>query len=947
MDILGEGFNQVILDQIDTRQKIYAAGYNSNNPRTPEFITYATSNTSFVQLMSSVEISDLSKLNSPYITTLQKTGQDLAKAAILFGGVKGLKSGIPKNKPTVFNNYAYGWGAGDFGLRPMPGITTANIKTENIGSLKTATVNIKCWDRAQFEIIDTLYLRLGFYVLLEWGHTIYTDNNKSNPTLIKDPLSLETEFFSKENNIDDMLDLIVKKRLEGFGNYDALFGKVVNFNWNFNNDGSYDITITIRSVGDIIESLKVNIFSSDVTDVIAPISEEEQTYNNTIGAATAGITPVNNAYTQKALSGTNIPTSTSIPIEPEAFKSNINFRLYSLKNDLDNRVNKYPTLKDDNVFSIATYLSAGKLQDIVKVNWKDNVPTYYIRFGAFLRIIQGDVIPTISGNGKTKKKALKIDYNVESNLINYLDYQVSTNPKYVLIKKEIPRLNVQILNERCANFKYSIDNVSDYGYLMNVYLSYEFIKTKLDELRLTPGSKVLLIDFFQAIGKTISDSLGGINNIVPIIDEETNTIKFIDQNLLYKKDSVINEFNKTFKTQTSTTPGKCEIYGYNPSGSNSSGSAGFVKDMTMKTELTPQFASMITIGAAARSKVVGEDATALSRINSGLTSSYIESYDDPKIIVSATTSSVIDQFKQVIEKYENFLISMNMSDDANPPLWNEDNFNSYSNTLNSFITFAQNITSELSGSASTSTGFIPINVSLRMTGMSGMKIYQEFTIDTKYLPSNYDKEMSFLIKGINHTIQNNMWSTTIESLSLPKITNKPDEFKLGSLLSLGVTTKDFNQDNIKIAVQFFRRQGFTSIQTVGILGNFIQESGLDPSKTGNAIGIAQWLGPRRLELEKQANYQGSLLTQLDFVMKELKDRKLYRTADGKGYDASLTNARVELFKVRATPGNELAAVKEATLVWLQYYERALGQEEASRIGYALDIYNKITKGNYN
>jgi hypothetical protein len=42
---------------------------------------------------------------------------------------------------------------------------------------------------------------------------------------------------------------------------------------------------------------------------------------------------------------------------------------------------------------------------------------------------------------------------------------------------------------------------------MNVYLSYEFIKTKLDELRLTPGSKVLLIDFFQAIGKTISDSL--------------------------------------------------------------------------------------------------------------------------------------------------------------------------------------------------------------------------------------------------------------------------------------------------------------------------------------------------------------------------------------------------------------------------------------------------------
>ncbi len=28
------------------------------------------------------------------------------------------------------------------------------------------------WDRVQFEIIDLLYLRLGYSVLLEWGNTI-------------------------------------------------------------------------------------------------------------------------------------------------------------------------------------------------------------------------------------------------------------------------------------------------------------------------------------------------------------------------------------------------------------------------------------------------------------------------------------------------------------------------------------------------------------------------------------------------------------------------------------------------------------------------------------------------------------------------------------------------------------------------------------------------------
>jgi hypothetical protein len=926
MDILGEGFNQVILDQIDIRQKIYAAGYNSNNPRTPEFIAYATSATSFVQLMSSVEIADPKKLNSPFVATLNETGQNLAKKAILFGGVKGLKSGIPKEKlSSPFNNYAYGWGAGDFGLRPMPGITSANIKTENIGSLKTATVNIKCWDRAQFEIIDTLYLRLGFYVLLEWGHTLYADNNGRD--IIKNPLSLETEFFNQKNNIDDMLALVVKKRLEGFGNYDALFGKVVNFSWNFNNDGSYDIVITIRSVGDIIESLKVNVFSFD-TGSVAP------TDNNKLLPSLGATQNINSSATANAAINI-VPSVATIPIEPEAFKSNINFRLYSLKNDLDNRVVKNSFLKDDNVFDITTYLSEGKLQDVVKVNWKGGVPVYYIRFGAFLRIIEGDVIPTING-----AKALKIDYNVESNLINYLDYQVSTNPQYVLIKRSISfdDKKVQILNNRCADFEKSIDGVSSYGKLMNVYLSYEFIKTKLDELRLTPGSKVLLIDFFQAIGKTISDSLGGINNIVPIIDEETNTIRFIDQNLLYKKDSVINEFNKTFKTQTSTTPGKFEIYGYNPSGSNGSGSAGFVKDITMKTELTPQFASMITIGAAARSKVVGEDATALSRINSGLTSSYIETYEDPRIVVLATTSSVINQYKEAVKNYKQFLISMNMSDDANPPQWDENNFNSYSNTLNSFITFAQNITFELSGSASTSTGFIPINVSLKMTGMSGMKIYQEFTIDTNYLPSNYDREMSFLIKGINHTIQNNMWSTTIESLSLPKITNKP--FPLFAALNLAKETKDFDQVAIKRAYQVLHIAGYTDEQVAGILGNLILESQMNPLATrgGDTLGIAQWRGYRKELLESfklvpltiNGKDYTRLNTQLYFLLNELN------TTQGKTKRALLA------IKTTGYPG-----VKEAAEVWETIFEVSGGQGLDERIGYAIDVYDKIKAGNYN
>lgn len=928
MNILGEGFHPNIIGQIDARQKLYATGFNTNNPRTPEFITYSTSNTSYVRLMSSVEIADPKELNSPYISTLGLTGQNLAKQAILFGGVQGLKSGISDGTSNPFNNFAYGWGAGNFGLRPMPGITSANIKSENIGSLKTATIKIKCWDRAQFEIIDTLYLRLGFYVLLEWGHTLYINNDVPNPQLINNPTTLETEFFNKKNNIDNMLSLIVKKRLDSYGNYDALFGKVVNFSWNFNKDGSYDVNVVLRSVGDIIESLKVNVFSSETNNIVVTPSSNISSFQ---------VDNPNNIYdlsvNDKGSSKATTTPDPKIPTDPKAFKSNINFRLYSLKKDLDDRVAKNNFLKDDNVFSITTYLSDGNLQDVVKVKWNNNIPTYYIRFGALLRIIQGDVIPTIND-----AKSLKFDYDIESNLINYLNYQISTNPKYVLIKKEFPELDIQILNSRCADFISSIDSTDIYGKLMNVYLSYDYIDTKLDELRLTPGSKVLLIDFLQDIGKTISDCLGGVNNIVPVIDEETNTVKFIDQNLLYKKNSVINKFNELYKTQTSTTPGKFELYGYNPSGSFNSGSAGFIKDFTLQTELTPQFASMITIGAAARSKVVGEDATALSRINAGLTSSYIESYEDPKIIINLT-SSILDQYKETFKNYVEFLKSLNMKNDANPPQWNEDNFKTYPSVLNSFITLNQNLTSELSSSASTTTGFIPINVSLTMTGLSGMKIYQEFTIDTNYLPSNYDREMSFLIKGVEHTIQNNTWTTVIQSLSLPKITNKPNPINLSESLPLiNKETKSFDQVAIKRAYQVLRVAGYNDEQIAGIIGNLLLESRMNPlASNGSTIGIAQWRGSRKEQLKKfkpiprtiNGEDYTKLNTQLYFLISELN------STEGK--------AKRALLAVKTTG---FAGAKEAAEVWEAEFERSEGQGLPERIGYALDIYDKIKKGQY-
>jgi hypothetical protein len=51
---------------------------------------------------------------------------------------------------------------------------------------------------------------------------------------------------------------------------------------------------------------------------------------------------------------------------------------------------------------------------------------------------------------------------------------------------------------------------------------------------------------------------------------------------------------------------------------NNTATSGFIRDLNFSTTISPELATMITIGSTANGYVVGEDATALSRMNNGL-----------------------------------------------------------------------------------------------------------------------------------------------------------------------------------------------------------------------------------------------------------------------------------------------------------------------------------------
>ena len=55
-----------------------------------------------------------------------------------------------------------------------------------------------------------------------------------------------------------------------------------------------------------------------------------------------------------------------------------------------------------------------------------------------------------------------------------------------------------------------------------------------------------------------------------------------------------------------------------------------------------------------------------------------------------------------------------------------------------------------------------------MDGISGIKIYQKYSVDTDFLPSNYPTSLEFLVSGIENSINGNKWTTKIESIAIPK-----------------------------------------------------------------------------------------------------------------------------------------------------------------------------------
>ena len=719
-NIQGGPFEDWVTNQIYERQLSLGRGSGKKSNGDYKDLLYQQSKTPFLRLASSVDfkstrgIGILDRLKRlPDIDASVLVGDVAAKSFILQGGAVSINN--PLETPELnsglntklefqerFNGElsgAYGWGGTtERGFIPMPGITGASVKYENDGALTKTTINIKCYSKTQLALVDALYMRPGYTLLLEFGWSAYLKTNDGN-TLLKSPVNendtnqvklvnqspfktLPLSYLldgSARKNQYTIIQKIKDERRRQSGNYEAVFGKIVNFKWSLNDDGSYDCEVHLRGLGEVIESLKMNTNTSTeegvILDTVVPPGEEEEEEEEKKDeiplVSNANKTTLNKclyAIYQNARKETGYKQFSEREIPPPEGDESYAARLFReglnalIKNSAalsgllanfagvsldiqgediiqDYSINNMPYLtKTGRYVKGGISIKKGVMALTNTTTGTDNYsPQVYITFGLLLALIQKNIVPKNPSNGVPIFMFGMNFSNLQTDdtVIRRLPGQFSCNPFKFIIPStphglgasvpHFPRFENDINPAPFNNFVTANGAAWQYGNqkylarLANVYVNTSYIANVLQDIPMISNdiqrNEKNSLDFLNTILKDININLGGINAIKMIVPDEGGTVRFTEN--IPQEETIRYPRSRFCKFNT---------FGFsrgtpnNTAGSllNDQRQGSIVRNIGIDASIPSNFSTMISIGSQNNGSQASGNATSFSNYNNGL-----------------------------------------------------------------------------------------------------------------------------------------------------------------------------------------------------------------------------------------------------------------------------------------------------------------------------------------
>jgi len=760
-NIVGNPFKPFVTEQINTRQEVL-----STTVRNDDFLKYV-SKTPWLRMASAIDIKDRDKLSSLNIDAYG--GSEAAKQFVLQGGSLavdrvaledkisytslGAKFGVATNN-SIVNQNSYGFGGSDFGKTPMPGLTSVTVQDYNRGAIRKAKVDFTCTNLQQFEIINTLYMRVGYNVLIEWGHSVYLDNKGIISPRIDFNTPAFTSFFEGKGT-STLLENIRQEQENTDGNYDAFMGRVTNFNWKFTN-GVYECSIIVLTQGDVIESLKINT-SFNITQ------ETKSTPSLTeIEAIEFDFLPPPSLALPQDATAVQGPrflnaTGSLAPSIQDPDPSVVEPIIPAFIRDRDSNIvsniiyNNYVKLTKNQTDNDNTIKSNG-FTDFLKFADGNKSEYFYVSLGALLNIIESN---NLLYDSSSKSPIINIDSNYTTNFCARFPEQVSTHwdkcyiPYKVFNARRNKYTDNPIIDELLGTQDKRYDAKNYTGRLMCILLNANFINSLLVPNTDDSGD-ISIKDFLGTLLEEIQISTGGINDFQIGYDYTTNSLKIYDNSPL-----VCSQLVKETKPEVT----KFQSYGV-----QKEQAASFLLDINIESSLSSNIANMLAAGAQTNGNQIGENATAFSLWNRGLTDRVRETNLDKQTFDNRNEEialSLQQQFLNNKDKLYNILRNINSKVSSNEDLRSCSSINR---------DFAQYYLGEATKSiiGKTKMGlpgnfFIPFNLGLNMDGLSGMRLFDAFSITNEVLPSLYTDALQFIINGINHSITDAGWTTSLSS----------------------------------------------------------------------------------------------------------------------------------------------------------------------------------------
>ena len=750
----GSPISDYVIAQIQQRQS--AIGSNS---KTRDQYEYLTSNTSWVKLRSSVNRVNATEAKQALENNeaIGSIGTSIpAQNYVLLGGTLNPESRTPRSgilrSPTTDRPNTTGEASlyrdteaylnyKSTGIRPMPGVTGMTVKHKNTyGTLMEATVNFNVWSKEQLEDVELLYFRPGYTALLEWGHSIYLDNSGNVNRATESMTVPEGLFFKQQNQMSEIDKEIISRRDRYKGNYQGLFGFITNFNWSYRNDGGYDCSVKIVARGIVIESLKTPNISAQTPDDELPSTAEQDSKKREKSAEAfkSMFSYLDSCLQNYSADEGNNPFSFSLKkyLSEEApfdkYKANAktlankitsgleqsSFDLNYTENNYDYKVwhSFFKEVEDEP--SWWPYGSTGNLFWISMKTFLSLVNQLYLlknpvnkEFITFFSLAEGE-----------KFKSFSDHFSIDP-MIAMVPRVPKSNPDFVIRKKDSSSLNSDMQSYAKGN-----NGVDD---IMNIMISTNFLASEASRIIEATEQGIGVTEFVKSVLRSINKAFGGINNLDIFYDHDICVLKIVDRGF-------------------PLSPSKFPVI-------NVTGINNTVSELKVQSKISSNIASQISIAAQGHSGTYGENLKAMLQWNAGALDRHITRKDQSTNNDDTKNVDKVDKpiIQEVIGKaFAQFIDDNKRSGNVNLNLWSQIRSEgaSYINQL---------YLGDISSPKKFEPMPVPIELSFKMPGISGIKIASTFQINKQVLPLKYHK-YAFIVTGVDHEIgTDNKWYTTV------------------------------------------------------------------------------------------------------------------------------------------------------------------------------------------